>query len=111
MYPFQDSKGNFNHDIHIRDISQEDYYNGLCVQSYYNTSCIYQIRQLQDDKWYYKPTHNIIIRSYKNLNSELEKTYGNWRPIQNEKWSETYYSVKVNKIELRDKNLNKLLES
>ena len=43
-------KGDWNHDIYIRDIEEEDFYNGITVQSYGNTNCIYELRFI-DNKW------------------------------------------------------------
>ena len=105
---FCDSKGDWNHDIHIRDIEEEDFYNGITVQSYGNTECIYELRFI-NKKWFYKPIANIKNRIYGKLDSEMLTYNGSWQSFQKEQWSETFYSIKFNKTIRRDKLLNELL--
>jgi hypothetical protein len=109
---FCDSKGDWNHDIHIRDIEEEDFYNGITVQSYGNTECIYELRFINKN-WFYKPIANIKNRIYGKLDSEMLTYNGSWhrfeRKFQKEQWSETHYSILLNKMIRRDKLLNELL--
>lgn len=112
-----DKKGDWNHDIHIRDIKEEDFYDGITVQSYGNTNCIYELRFI-DNKWCYKPIAHIENR-FNNageyslipgkLDSILKKCDGSFSLQKKEQWSETHYSILLNKIIRRDKLLNDLL--
>jgi hypothetical protein len=105
---FPNERGDWNHDIHIRDIEREDFYNGITVQSYGNTNCIYELR-FMDKKWFYKAIANIEDRKYGKLDSILVTNNGSWQSSQKEQWSETFYSIKFNKMIRRDKLLNDLL--
>ena len=114
---FPNEKGNWNHDIFIRDLKKEDLYDGITVQSYGNTNRIYELK-CWDNIWHYRPISHIEDRLYGKLDSKLtEKVEWNdpylrlgWIPQQgNEQWSETFYSIKMNKIHKRDNILNELL--
>jgi len=79
---------NFNSDIFINKINKEDFKDNMYVQSFGNTTHIYQLRFIDGD-WYYAPTH--IIKNRELDNSHLEtcahtelyferkqKATGNW---------------------------------
>lgn len=108
-----DERKNWNWDIHIRDIHPQDYYDGLMVQSFGNSECIYEIR-LINNRWSYTAKWLIIDREQFKLNSKLEKcnphTWGTsyWHPIQKEKFSETIYSKSCNISLIREEKLLQL---
>jgi hypothetical protein len=115
-----DKLGNWNWDIHIRYISEEDYYSGLMVQSYGNYKTIYEIDYFFD-RWMFRATHSIIDREPHKLDSQIEKypsgkppdkNIGNgWHTIDDDgnfRWSETIYSRRCNLQLTREEKLNQL---
>ena len=105
-----DGRGNWNWDIHIRDIKEEDYYNGIMVQSFGNSSTIYRLNFL-DGKWMYLATHQILERYEGDLKVKVIKSENRTQGFVTDdiEWSETIYSKSVNIIYIRQEKL-KLLD-
>lgn len=118
--PYANNKGDWNWDIHIRDIKEEDFYDGLMVQSYGNSETIYEVFSTEDEvgkkKWFSIPRWVINYRRVGYLQSDLRQfnpfyfDYLNHQVNDSTKWSETFYSIKVNKILQRDIILDEILK-
>lgn len=105
--------GNWNWDILIREVTEADWYDGITVQSFGNSECIYEIRKI-GGKWSYHPIGWIENRFRDD--SEITVTIrpdpyslGGWMTVTSDtRWCETTYSVQMNQVEIRNKKLETL---
>lgn len=112
---FKNEDGNYNYDITLKVLSDEDIYDGMYVQSVGNRITIYQLKFIEG-VLHYRPTHNIIHRIPFKTDSEIEKTDGATlqfvaRPattIVKAQWAITCYSQKADPVYIRNQKLESI---
>lgn len=101
-YPQPDKSGNWNHDITIRTLDESDLYDGITVQSFGNSDCIYELRKISG-KWMYRPIARINNRYRLPYIEKMGP--GPWYQTGTSKWSETVCSISINPVIIREEKL------
>lgn len=92
---------NFNENITLRVLTEDDFYHGLLLQAFGNRDTIYRIL-IKDGQFFYTPVLKIFNGKYEEVIPGLHEYTRGVSNLQN--WCETIWTSPLN----REKKLNQL---